>query len=252
MFLNNRYIYIGVSLLCTVGLFLGARAVFAQMNSTNYKIQSDSVNVGGIRSSSTNYTIEDTAGEIATGESSSASYKLKAGYQQMQGSSISLTSPADIALSALTINNDSAVGSAAWTVTTDNAAGYELLVNVSTDPALQDSGTGEAFTDYSEATPGVPEQWSVSNAYEFGFSSRGDDVDGYGSDSDCIDTANVPSTTLKWRGFDGTNTIQIASSTARTSESGTASTLCVATEQDTLFAPSGSYSATVTVTAITY
>ena len=48
-------------------------------SSSNYRIQSDSINVGGTRQTSTSYISEDTIGEIATGDSTSTSYKLKAG-----------------------------------------------------------------------------------------------------------------------------------------------------------------------------
>jgi hypothetical protein len=80
-----------------VGLLLGvAFETSAQvMQSTNYRIQSDSVNVGGIYSSSSNYRLEDTTGEIATGESSSTNYQIKAGYQQMQETYLSLSGGTD-------------------------------------------------------------------------------------------------------------------------------------------------------------
>ena len=58
-------------------------SVGAAMSSDNYKIDADSINVGGNQSSSTNYKIEDTLGEVGTGDSESASYKTEAGYQAM-------------------------------------------------------------------------------------------------------------------------------------------------------------------------
>ncbi len=234
-----------------IALAIPAFSIAAVMTSSNYQIQSDSVNFGGGNSTSANYTLEDTLGEIATGLSSSASYSLKAGYQQMLGSSISIDSPADITMTALSLTQNTAVGSTAWTVTTDNSAGYTLSVNTSASPALVDSGTGESFADYTESSAGVKEAWSVSNAYEFGWSAFGADVSGYGSDADCVAGTDIPSATLLWEGFEGTTQIEMASSTSRTSTSGTASTICVATEQAGVFAPSGSYSTTVTVTAIT-
>jgi len=51
------------------------------MSSTNYRIQSDSINVGGVRQTSANYVSEDTIGEISSGNSSSDTYELSAGYQ---------------------------------------------------------------------------------------------------------------------------------------------------------------------------
>ncbi len=229
-------------------LFTGTGFAYVA-SSTNYRLQSDSINIGGGLSTSTNYKMEDTLGEAATGTSTSASYKIKAGYQQMQGSMISINSPADIVLDALTITQDTAVGSTTWNVITDNAAGYSLSVKASASPALTDSGSGKSFTDYTETTPGVKETWSVSNAYEFGFSAFGADVSGYGTDTDCAAGFNVPSATLLWEGFE-TSDIEMASSSSATT-SGTDSTLCVATEQETVFAPSGTYTATITATAVT-
>jgi len=222
-------------------------------SSTSYRVQNDSINVGGELSTSTSYKMEDTAGEIATGSSTSTSYTMKAGYQQMQETFLSISSPSDITLTPLTLLQNSAVGSTTWTIITDNAAGYTLTVTASSSPALVDDNTGKSFADYTEASAGVPETWSVSNAYEFGFSAIGNNVTSYGSDteSNCIDGADVPSSGLLWEGFSGATGIQIANSTSRTLPTGTDSTLCVATEQATVFAPSGSYQATTTVTALT-
>ncbi len=236
----------------TIGGLLFGVSSFATaqvMTSTDFKIQSDSINVGGVPGTSTDYKLNDTIGEIATGESVSADFKLKAGYQQMQGGSITISAPADITLTALSLTQNSAVGSTTWSVTTDNSAGYTISVNASVAPALADAGTGEAFTDYTEVTAGVKETWSVSSGYEFGFSGFGTDTTGYGSDTNCAATENVPSSTLLWEGFSGTTKIQIASSSSAVTGANT--TICVATEQDVSLAPSGSYSATITATAVT-
>ena len=163
-------------------------------------------------------------------------------------SGITISSPADITLTALSVTQDGAVGSATWTVITNNQAGYTLTVQADAAPALVDSGTSESFADY---TSSGKETWSVSSAYEFGWSAYGDDVDGHGDDSDCIAGADVPSAGLLWEGFNGVTPIQMASSTSETAMAGTASTICVATEQDTVFAPSGTYVATITATATT-
>ncbi len=166
---------------------------------------------------------------------------------------ISITAPSDITMTAITTSQNSAVGNATWTVTTNNQAGYKLELNASATPALAQVSPAESFADYTEGTPGTPETWSVTNAYEFGFSGYGTDISSvtWGTDTDCINTADVPSATLKWRGFTGTTKIQVATKATETSTSGVASTMCVATQQQTLFAPSGSYTATITATATT-
>lgn len=170
-------------------------------------------------------------------------------------SEISLSSPSDITMTALSTTNNSAVGSATWTVTTNNDDGYTLTLHASTAPALARSGGGGNIADYTPAVSETPETWSVaSGEVEFGFSAFGTDVNTttYGTDSDCIAGADVPSAGLKWRDFDLTGSAdQIATAALPTTTSGTAVTMCVATEQDTLFAVAGSYSATVTATATT-
>jgi len=246
---HHGAIYLVVGAVIALLFGLSSFATAQVMTSTDFKIQSDSINVGGVPGTSPDFKINDTTGEVGTGPSTGTDFKLLAGYQQVEGGTISITAASDITLTPLSLTQSSAVGSTTWSVTTNNPAGYTLTVNASAAPALSDSGTGEAFTDYTEAVAGVKETWSVSNGYEFGFSGLGLHVSGYGTDTDCIDAENVPSTGLLWEGFNGTTQIELASSTSVAS--GVSTSICVATEQDTLLAPSGSYSATITATATT-
>lgn len=166
---------------------------------------------------------------------------------------ISISSPSDINLTALSTSANSAVGSATWTVITNSAGGYTLTLYAGAAPAMVRSGGGGNIADYTPAVAETPETWSTSaSTVEFGFSAYGTDVSTgtWGTDSDCIAAADVPSATLKWRDFDLSGSAdQIASAASQTSTSGTASTMCVASEQDTIFAASGSYTATITATA---
>ncbi len=77
---------ISLSFLITLMIFsmtFSANILRAQtMTSGSYRIQSDSVNFAGGRSTSGSYSIEDTAGETATGESQSSAFVAQAGYQQ--------------------------------------------------------------------------------------------------------------------------------------------------------------------------
>lgn len=228
-------------------------------NSTNYRLQSDALNMGGELSSSTNYQIEDTAGEISTGVSSSDNYQILAGYQQMQEVSLSISSGEDIVMPTLGLMQSTGIGNTTWTIVTDNSAGYSATVYATVSSACSDrdgegaidalcnTETGESFADISVAK----HLWNVSNEYAFGWSAYGDDVTGHGTDTDCLAGAdNVPSSSLLWQGFHSTTAYQIASSTARTGVEGTAVTMCVATEQNTVWAPSGSYYATTTITVL--
>lgn len=168
---------------------------------------------------------------------------------------ITLSAPSDITMTALSTTQNSAVGSADWTVTTNNQAGYTLTLHASTAPALARGGGGGNIVDYTPAVSETPETWSVpASNVEFGFSARGTDVNTstYGTDADCLAGADVPSAALKWRDFDLTGSAdQVATAGSATTTSGTTTTMCVATEQDTTFAVSGSYTATITATATT-
>jgi hypothetical protein len=152
-------------------------------------------------------------------------------------------------MTPLSVTQNTAVGNATWTVTTNNAAGYTLSLNATSTSALQGTGGSRQFADLST----TPATWAVSNAYAFGFSVLGADVNTttYGTDVDCIAASDVPSATLKWRGFTGTTPISVSASAAQTAVSGTPTTMCVATEQAGVFAPSDTYTATVIATAAT-
>ena len=158
---------------------------------------------------------------------------------------ISITAPTAITLTPLSITQQSAVGTGAWTVTTNDYNGYTLSLNASQANALSASSTAY-FSDYGTSSPTT---WSVSSAYKFGFSAFGSNTTGFGSGASCNNGTDIPSNTLLYRGFYSTNLIQVASSSAPTTQAGTATTMCVADAQNTVFAPSGNYSATITATA---
>lgn len=168
-YLAKKFIFISLCFL------IGAYSFFAAaMSSQNYKIQSDSVNVGGVSENSANYKMDETIGEIGTGEASSESYKLKAGYQEMQEVYLSVSSPLDVTMSPSIggVTGGTGNGSASWTVITDNPAGYILSIKASASPALQ-SGANN-FADYTPAGSVPDYDWSVANAdSEFGFTAEG-------------------------------------------------------------------------------
>lgn len=124
---------------------------FAQVrSSTNYQIQSDSINTGGGYSSSTNYQQESTVGEIATGRSTSSSYSLRAGYQQMQEVFLSLAGTEDLVmdteLGGLTGGTSNASGT--YTVITDSPSGYQLTIEAANSPAMQKGP--DTIADYDD------------------------------------------------------------------------------------------------------
>jgi hypothetical protein len=151
------------------------------------------------------------------------------------------------------ISVNSAIGSAVWNVKTNNPTGYLLTIkNASTSQALKGAGGIGNFADFTEATPGTPETWAVdANTYQFGYSVRGTDVNTstYGTGSDC-GTGNTPSATLKYR-HASTSVITAATRSSTTTTAGVDTTACFAAGQNGVYAPAGTYSATITATATT-
>jgi hypothetical protein len=88
------------AIVCTIVVLTLASLSQAQvMSSGSFQIDSDSVNFGGGYGSSTNYQQESTFGEIASGDSSSTNFNLRAGYQQMLTSYLSMSDVANVPLS---------------------------------------------------------------------------------------------------------------------------------------------------------
>lgn len=144
--------------------------------SSNYQLQSDSINFGGGLSTSTNYQQESTFGEIATGNGTSTTYQLRAGYQQMQEVFLSMTAPANVIMSPdlAGLTGGTSNGSTTVTVTTDSPAGYTLTLESQTDPAMQ-SGI-YSIDDYDE---GVDADYSflvTAGIAHLGFSPSGADI----------------------------------------------------------------------------
>ncbi len=163
---------------------------------------------------------------------------------------ITITSPADTSMSnSLGVSVNTAVATTTWNVKTNNALGYTLGVQASTNPAMQ-SGSN-TVKDYATTT--MPSTWSVSNDAKFGFSVLGTDVTtatwGTGTYCNAAATSTI-STTLKYYGLYTTATT-VASRSSTTTPSGVDTTVCYAVEQNNVYIPSGTYQATVTATATT-
>lgn len=234
----------------------------AVMESESYKLQFDSVNIGGERQTSESYIMEDTIGEIGTGEMESANYYLKAGYQQMNETYLSLSDAANVTMSGITRTNATSTGGTTWSVITDNPAGYKLEVAASAtsstpcDYYLCDMEAGNSFTDYFEASGTTPEVWNTSGSrYEFGLSAYGDDVSDsvWGSGDNCGSGTDLPQD-LYYRGFNdvsdsGPDNVQIATRSSRTETAGVVTNFCLgAVQTGGAYAPTGTYTATTTAT----
>jgi len=204
----------------------------AVMQSANYQIESDSLNIGGgDNQSSANYDLKDTIGEIASGSSSSTNYNLKAGYRQMESFPLSVSAPSDITLSpsipSISGNpGNPSSGEALWIVTTDNPAGFNMKIRAGNEPAMKKNAIS-FFNDYTPETAGIPDyRWNTpdANTAEFGFTVEPETA----ADTDSLFLDNGSScnagalnqTNTCWYGFDGTNDIDIVYRNSRTDASG--------------------------------
>ncbi len=238
--------YLVSVIVLTAPLFILA----AVMQSSSYRIQTDSLNIGGGYSSSTNYQQQSTIGEVGSGTSSSASYNLSAGYQAMQSTYLAITDSANITLPPIGgVSGGNSTGQSTWTVTTDDVAGYQLTVIATTTPALKSASS--SIADYVPAG-GNPDYifTYASNVSTFGFSPEGGDIiQRYKDNGSSCNTGSGNTVDRCWDGL-STTPILIAQSSAANHPSGTNTTIKyqvgigASKIQD-----SGTYQANVVVTA---
>lgn len=195
----------------------------AVATSTNYQLQSDSINFGGGLSTSTSYRQESTFGEIATGEATSTSYKLKAGYQQMQEVYISMTSPGDVTLLPALggITGGTSNGSTTVTVVTDSPAGYSLSIQAQNNPAMQ-SGSN-SIPDHVTV---ITRDFQIpGGSASFGYSIYGVNAVGdFYNDGSGFCGSGVNASLVCWRGLE-TTPYQVAQGNGSNHPSGANTTI---------------------------
>lgn len=157
IFFKNLILFF-IILIFRLGLFCNA-----EMNSTNYKIQRDSLNIGGHQQTSTNYKMRDSIGEIATGllTSSPSGYKVDSGYQAMIGDlPVLIFSISDntAELGVITISAAS-IDSTTFSVATNAGSGY--VVDISGTTLTSGSDTIDALTSPTASSPGT-EQFGIN------------------------------------------------------------------------------------------
>lgn len=110
-------------ILCCSLLMVGSRAL--AMSSTNFLIQWDNVNSGGLdNSSSTNFSSRDTLGDNASGTSTSANFQLSAGYRAPEGAD---TLTYQVRARSASVNSAyTAFNDGANTVTLSSVAGFAI------------------------------------------------------------------------------------------------------------------------------
>jgi len=251
-FKKSKYTAIPVFLIILVFLILPNNILADFMQSTTYKIQSDSLNFGGVKSGSTTYNLDDTLGEVATGDSNSSNYYMHAGYWQMGESYISISSPSDLVMASMGgLSGGSSEGTMSWTVITDNTAGYSMSLASTTTPSLK-SAT-DSLADYAPA--GADPDYNFTNLpanSSFGFSPEGTEVSQRFKDNGSVCNAGTSETISKcWDGLSTTPKI-IAGRTSSNHPSGSTITARFRAESGANhIQTSGVYNVTVIATATT-
>lgn len=252
----NRFVFMGrslapslkISVLLTVGALLCIQLGFAQVaTSTNYQLQSDSINFGGGYSSSTNYQQESTFGEIATGNSTSTTYNLYAGYQQMQEIFLSMTPPANVIMSPnlAGLTGGTSNGSTTVTVTTDNPAGYELMIEAENSPAMQSAAS--SIPNHVTLTA---KNFSTTGGARFGYSVFGGDASDTFKNNGTLCGSGTNVIQECWRGLT-TSPFEIASASGANHPGGTDTTLYFRVGINSgAGVEAGVYTATTTLTAL--
>jgi hypothetical protein len=240
---------LGATVLLVLVIQVGQAEV---MSSSNFKMQSDSINPGGDLSDSENYRMEDTLGELATGNGSSTNFNLRAGYQQMQSSYISLSAIPDVVLSPNLggVTSGSSTGSTTFTVITDSAAGYTVTIEASTSPAMR-SGAN-TIADYVPGG-GVPDFLFTTDANEahLAFSPQGVDVAVRFQDNGSV--CGVSGSDTVNRCFDGLSTSPVEIVRGSSGNHPTGATTSIQFRVGIgglLTVPEGVYTATTTITAL--
>lgn len=244
-----------ISFIIGVTLLLGSFSFVSHAqvrSSSNYQLQSDSINLGGGLSTSTNYIQESTIGEIATGRSTSSNFSLQAGYQQMQEVFLSLAGGGAVTMDPALpgITGGTSNGSTTFTVITDSPAGYQLTIQAENDPAMRRADL-VSIADYTP-TGAADFTFSVpAAAAEFGFTPEGVDIATAFQDNGATCGVGGGDTSLAcWAGLSTTAT-EIARSSGSNHPTGATTTIRFRVGITSgAGVETGVYTATTTVTAL--
>lgn len=161
----------------------------------------------------------------------------------------------------ISVSQDTSVGTSTFTVKTNSVGGYTMTVQASTTAPAMQTAAAVGIPD-ATATPTVCASIPCSalipsGAYAFGFSAYSTSTATVPSatwgtqTTGCASATGVPSTGLKYRGFNGATPITIATYSSTTTTAGNPIVVCFFAAQNGSYIPSGSYTATITGTATT-
>ena len=246
--------FIKIFFIVAVSCFI-AGSVFAAMTGNTYRIDSDSINSGGLDDSSAGgYQMSDTVGEVATGESGSVNYDIAAGYRQMEESSVTIgASVQDVIMlpSLAGLSGGTSTGITGITVVTDNVAGYMLTISAADSPALRSAD--DSFSDYTPASSDPDFQLAIPGGGSvFAFTAKGSDSDSRYRDngSTCGVLGGSATADRCWDGLSTTSRV-IAESAAPNVPLGTLTTVKFSSGVGSnRLQRAGAYVATTTITAV--
>lgn len=240
------------ALILFLGIFFSSKIFADYMQSGTYKMQSDSLNMGGESSSSGTYKVSDTLGEVGTGDSNSSTYYMHAGFWQMQESFISISNPSDLVMSSMAgLSGGSSEGTMSWLVTTDNTAGYSMTIASTTTPALQSAE--DSLDDYTPQTSDPDYNFiNPSTTSRFGFSPEGTEaIQRFKDNGVACNTGALETQGKCWDGL-STTPKQMAGSSTSNIPSGSNVTVRFRAETGAdHIQTSGDYNVTIVVTAVT-
>ncbi len=121
-------------------LLLSIAPLFASaqvMQSSNFQLQSDSMNIGGARSVSASFGLEDSVGQGVSGEATSASFSQNSGFQQTEDEPVVIADPANDAGASIASRADIDVLTALSVVPLSNRAYIAFETNVPTNFVLR-------------------------------------------------------------------------------------------------------------------
>lgn len=212
----------------------------AQMSSDSYKINADSINAGGAASSSASFKLDDTVGEIATGEGASGTYKMKAGFQYMVNTYLTLAvdgNSEDLG-PGLLIPGTPVTGQTIVSVTTDSWNGYQIEAHKDHLMRHADPVPEINISDHN-GTIATPLLWQSPDNLGFGFSIIN------GTSVDHLKWGNSPD--FKYAAFPGSATTTYVKEDYKSATDDTTFEYKTDVPESQ---KSGDYSCTVTYTAV--
>jgi len=216
----------------TVYYTLGSTSYYV-MSSSNYKMERDSLNNAGLRSTSPNYIQESTVGEVGTGKSDSSNYSLRAGYQQMGEVYLAVSAISDVVMSPNLggITGGTSDGTTQFTVTTDSSSGYTVAIQTDSNNGMEGETTSSVIPYLDESSPYVPDYSfttaptnSAAFAYTINASTTGEIVQAFRNNgSNACNTGSTETDDNCWIGATTTSRTIINRTSAATT--GATSTL---------------------------